>query len=59
MKPDDVVVQLKRNGSFDQLRKQLLTDFQNEVRILSADNGRLMVVLMQRNFLFSLKAKHF
>lgn len=31
MKPDDVVVQLKRNGSFDQLRKQLLTDFQNEV----------------------------
>ncbi|CDH57522.1 hypothetical protein RO3G_14289 [Lichtheimia corymbifera JMRC:FSU:9682] len=30
MKPADVVVQLKRNGSFDQLRKQLLTDFQNE-----------------------------
>lgn len=43
MKPDDVVVQLKRNGSFDQLRKQLLTDFQNEV---PTDLQVLMVKLM-------------
>ncbi|KAI9311551.1 complex proteins associated with Set1p component shg1-domain-containing protein [Dichotomocladium elegans] len=30
MKADDVVMQLKRNGTFDQLRKHLLTEFQNE-----------------------------
>ncbi|KAI8142509.1 hypothetical protein BJV82DRAFT_669660 [Fennellomyces sp. T-0311] len=30
MTPDEIVMQLKRNGTFDQLRKHLLTEFQNQ-----------------------------
>ncbi|CAO3638347.1 unnamed protein product [Mucor fragilis] len=29
MAPEEVVLQLKRNGTFDDLRKRLLTEFQN------------------------------
>ncbi|KAI8642222.1 hypothetical protein BD408DRAFT_416999 [Parasitella parasitica] len=29
MTPEEVVLQLKRNGTFDDLRKRLLTEFQN------------------------------
>lgn len=31
MAPEEVVLQLKRNGTFDDLRKRLLTEFQNGV----------------------------
>lgn len=31
MTPEEVVLQLKRNGTFDDLRKRLLTEFQNGV----------------------------
>ncbi|KAG2236820.1 hypothetical protein INT48_007004 [Thamnidium elegans] len=29
MQPEDIVLQLKKNGTFDDLRKHLLTEFQN------------------------------
>ncbi|CAO3653838.1 unnamed protein product [Mucor hiemalis] len=29
MTPEDIVLQLKRNGTFDDLRKRLLSDFQS------------------------------
>ncbi|GAA5805932.1 hypothetical protein EDC94DRAFT_607470 [Helicostylum pulchrum] len=29
MQPEDIVLQLKKNGTFDDLRKRLLTEFQN------------------------------
>ncbi|KAI8079469.1 hypothetical protein BDF21DRAFT_463532 [Thamnidium elegans] len=29
MQPEDIVLQLKKNGTFDDLRKHLLTGFQN------------------------------
>lgn len=31
MTPDQIVVQLKRKGTFDELRKALLSDFMNHV----------------------------
>lgn len=31
MVPEDIVLQLKRNGTFDDLRKKLLAGFQNGV----------------------------
>jgi hypothetical protein len=31
MTPEEVVLQLKKNGTFDDLRKRLLTEFQNGV----------------------------
>lgn len=34
MTPEEVVLQLKRNGTFDDLRKRLLTEFQNGVSYL-------------------------
>ncbi|KAI9278397.1 hypothetical protein BDA99DRAFT_492061 [Phascolomyces articulosus] len=30
MTPDEIVLQLKRKGTFDQLRKHLLSEFQNQ-----------------------------
>lgn len=32
MQPEDIVLQLKKNGTFDDLRKRLLTEFQNGVK---------------------------
>lgn len=40
MTPEEIVLQLKKNGTFDELRKKLLSDFQSQVKLKAISKKR-------------------
>jgi hypothetical protein len=58
MTPEEVVLQLKKKGTFDELRKQALQEFQAKVSLPTAGQPFNQFILANQNSFLRNPAKH-